>query len=216
MRTEDGATVGFGGLARSNKCLIIEKARFSIILLSGLCISQVITMTTITSTNLLLLGGLGVILLWGVAFNNGTLENMNAVIAQGFFPDGRQLRSTYTGNVVLDARLTYLVAFYEVLSNDLSDGPRRLFVDLVVLLCCSSVWVFIESRRRGVRRIALRQYVHPSDIALETLLTMDDDINTAPSRSSSCGMPSGPPLSNLSTSTASARATPLRGTQRFP
>lgn len=173
-------------------------------------------MTTITSTNLLLLGGLGVILLWGVAFNNGTLDNMNAVIAQGFFPDGRQLRSTYTGNVVLDARLTYLVAFYEVLSNDLSNGPRRLFVDLVVLLCCSSVWVFIESRRRGVRRIALRQYVHPSDLALETLLTMDDGINTVLSRSLSCGMPSGPPLSSLSTSTASARATPPRGTQRFP
>ncbi|KAL4982227.1 hypothetical protein BDW68DRAFT_182751 [Aspergillus falconensis] len=115
-------------------------------------------MAAITSSSLLFLGTLGAILLWGVAFTNGTLDNMNAVIAQGFFPDGRRLRSTYTGNVVLDARLTYLAAFYEVLSNDLSDGPRRLFVDLVVLLCCSGVWVFIESRRRGVRKLALR---HP-------------------------------------------------------
>ena len=114
-----------------------------------------------------MLGALGAILLWGVAFTNGTLDNMNAVILQGFFPDGRRLRSTYTGKAVLDARLTYLAAFYEVLSNDLSDGPRRLFVDLVVLLCCSGAWVFIESRRRGVRKLALRQYVYPSDLLVK-------------------------------------------------
>ncbi|KAF9884960.1 hypothetical protein FE257_000870 [Aspergillus nanangensis] len=115
-------------------------------------------MTLVTPSHLLTLGALGAIGLWVVAFFNGTLDNMNAVIAQGVFPDGRLLRSTYTGYGLLDARLTYLSAFYEVLSNDLSDGPRRLFIDLVFLLSCTGVWTFIESRRRGVRKMALR---HP-------------------------------------------------------
>ena len=75
----------------------------------------------------------------------------------GFFPDGRNLRSVYTGNSLLDARLTYLTAFYEPLSNALSAGPRLLFFDLNFVLSCTNAWVFIESRRRGVRNMALRQ-----------------------------------------------------------
>lgn len=107
--------------------------------------------------HLLALGGLGFCLLWGVSFFNGTLDNMSAVIHKGSFPDGRILRSTYTGNSLLDDRLTFLTAFYEVLSNGLSAGPRLLFFDLNFVLSCTSVWVFIESRRRGVRNMALRQ-----------------------------------------------------------
>ena len=106
---------------------------------------------------LLALGTLGFCLLWGVSFFNGTLDNMNAVIEQGFFPGGRSLRSVYTGNSLLDARLTYLSAFYEPLSNALSAGPRLLFFDLNFMLSCTNAWVFIESRRRGVRNLALRQ-----------------------------------------------------------
>lgn len=112
----------------------------------------------ITSPNqLLALGGLGFCLLWGLSFFNGTLDNMDAVIKKGSFPDGHSLRSNYTGISLLDDRLTFLTAFYEPLSNSLSVGPRLLFFDLNFVLSCTNVWVFIESRRRGVRNLALRQ-----------------------------------------------------------
>lgn len=76
---------------------------------------------------LLVLSGLGAVLLWGVAFFNGTSDNMNAAIAKGQFPDERPLRSEYTGYKMLDGRIEYLVAFYEVLSNNTTLGP----------FCCS-------------------------------------------------------------------------------
>lgn len=110
-----------------------------------------------TPSQLLALGGLGAVLLWGVAFFNGTLDNMNAAIAKGQFPDGRPLRSTYTGFGPLDGRIGYLVAFYEVLSNNTTLGPRLLFVNINFLIAATNVWVFVESRRRGVRSMALRQ-----------------------------------------------------------
>lgn len=116
-----------------------------------------VNMASTSPKQLLALGTLGFCLLWGVSFLNGTLDNMDAVIKQGFFPGGRSLRSVYTGNSLLDARLTYLTAFYEPLSNALSAGPRLLFFDLNFMLSCTNAWVFIESRRRGVRNIALRQ-----------------------------------------------------------
>jgi len=106
---------------------------------------------------LVALSGLGFCLLWGVSFLNGTLDNVDAAIKKGFFPDGRILRSTYTGISLLDSRLTLLTVFYEVLSNGLSGGPGLLFFDLNFVLSCTNVWVFIESRRRGVRKMALRQ-----------------------------------------------------------
>ncbi|KAI1126926.1 hypothetical protein F5Y10DRAFT_202617 [Nemania abortiva] len=108
--------------------------------------------------HLLALGGLGAILLWGVAFFNGTLDNMNAAIAKSTFPDGRPLRSTYTGIGAIDGRVEYLVAFYEVLSNGTTLGPRLLFLNINFLIAASNIWLFVESRRRGVRNMALR---HP-------------------------------------------------------
>ncbi len=106
---------------------------------------------------LLALGELGFCLLWIVSFFNGTLDNIDHAIQKGFFPDGRALRSVYTGFPLLDGRLTFLAAFYEVLSNSLSTGPRLLFFNLNFVLSCTCVWVFIESRRRGVQNLALRQ-----------------------------------------------------------
>lgn len=82
---------------------------------------------------------------------------MDAVIKEGSYPDGRSLCSTYTGISLLDDRLTFFTAFYEPLSNSLSAGPRLLFFDLNFVLSCTNVWVFIGSRRRGVRNLALRQ-----------------------------------------------------------
>ena len=111
-----------------------------------------------TSPNqVLVLGGLAYCLVWGLSFFNGTLDNMDAVIKKGFFPDGRSLRSKYTGISLLDDRLAFLTAFHEPLSNSISAGPRLLFFDLNFVLSCPNVWIFIESRRRGVRNLALRQ-----------------------------------------------------------
>ncbi|CZT51341.1 uncharacterized protein RSE6_12471 [Rhynchosporium secalis] len=114
-------------------------------------------------TQLLYLGAIGAYTLWGIAFFNGTLDRMNAAIEKGVMPDGRALRSTYTGYPLLDGRLTYLSAFYEVLSNSLTTGPRLLFLDLNFVLSSTLLWVFIESRRRGVRNISLR---HPVPFAM--------------------------------------------------
>ncbi|KAK7953542.1 hypothetical protein PG996_014435 [Apiospora saccharicola] len=114
--------------------------------------------TTIRPGHLLALGGLGAVMLWGVAFFNGTLDNMNAAIAKGQLPDGRLLRSTYTGLGPIDGRIEYLVAFYEVLSNNTTLGPRLLFLNINFLIATSNFWLFVESRRRGVRNMALR---HP-------------------------------------------------------
>ncbi|KAK8012297.1 hypothetical protein PG991_009672 [Apiospora marii] len=108
--------------------------------------------------HLLALGGLGAVMLWGVAFFNGTLDNMNAAIAKGQLPDGRLLRSTYTGFGPIDGRIEYLVAFYDVLSNNTTLGPRLLFLNINFLIATSNFWLFVESRRRGVRNTALR---HP-------------------------------------------------------
>lgn len=110
-----------------------------------------------TPTQLIALSGLGAALLWVVAFLNGTLDNMNAAIAKGEFPDGRSLRSSYTGFGPVDGRIEYLVAFYEVLSNNTTFGPKLLFVNINFLIAATNVWVFVESRRRGVRNMALRQ-----------------------------------------------------------
>ncbi|KAI1822775.1 hypothetical protein F4861DRAFT_375373 [Xylaria intraflava] len=108
---------------------------------------------------LLALGGLGAILLWGVAFFNGTLINMNAVVTKHAFPDGRPLRSNYTGIQLLDKKIVYLVVFYEVLSNGAALGPRLLFVDINFLVVTVSIWMMVESRRRGMQNIALRRPV---------------------------------------------------------
>ncbi|WEW58625.1 hypothetical protein PRK78_004093 [Emydomyces testavorans] len=108
---------------------------------------------------LLALGVLGVCLLWGVAYLNGMFDNLDTVLETGLLLDGRVLRTVYTHNVLLDNRLKLLTAFYEALTNGLSSGPRILFFDVNYVVACTNVWVFIESRRRGVRNFFLRHAV---------------------------------------------------------
>jgi hypothetical protein len=103
---------------------------------------------------LLALGAIGAYTLWSIAFFNSTLDRMNSAIEKGYMPNSRSLRSS---NAILDRRITYLTAFYEVLSNGLTTGPRLLFFDLDFVLSSTCLWVFIESWRRGVRSLVLRQ-----------------------------------------------------------
>ncbi|KAL2042687.1 hypothetical protein N7G274_004446 [Stereocaulon virgatum] len=96
-----------------------------------------LTMASTSPKQLLALGNLGFYLLWCVSFLGGTPDDMDAVIKQGDFHGGRSLRSVYTSNTLLDARLTCLTAFYEPFSNALSSEPRLLFIDPNYVLSCT-------------------------------------------------------------------------------
>lgn len=102
-------------------------------------------------TQFLYLSALGIYGLWGYAFFNGMFDRLDTATSTLRFPDGRPLRSSYTGIARLDAQLTLLSAFYDVLTNSLTSGPRLLFFDINYAVACANLWVLIESRRRGVR-----------------------------------------------------------------
>ncbi|TIC90864.1 hypothetical protein CH35J_011264 [Colletotrichum higginsianum] len=102
------------------------------------------------------LSALGIWGLWGYAFFNGMFARLDTVTRTLQFPDNRHLRSTYTGLAPLDAQLTLLSAFYDVLTNSLTSGPRLLFFDIMYAVACANLWVLVESRRRGVRSWFLR------------------------------------------------------------
>ncbi|KAL7757376.1 hypothetical protein ACKLNR_011903 [Fusarium oxysporum f. sp. zingiberi] len=110
-----------------------------------------------TSRNhLLYLSALGVWGLWGYASFNGMFHRLETLTNSLQFPDGRPLRSSYTGLAPLDAQLSLVTAFYDVLTNSLSSGPRLLFFDINYAVACANLWTLIESRRRGVRSWFLR------------------------------------------------------------
>lgn len=88
-------------------------------------------------------------------FLNGTLDGMTAAKELGYFPDGRPLRTTYTGLPLLDSPVTTLVIFFDGVTNGLDPGPRLLMVDLCVMLQSLALWSLIESRRMGNRSILL-------------------------------------------------------------
>lgn len=83
-------------------------------------------------------------------------DRLDIMMKTRLLPDGRALRSQYSGNAFLDERLTLLSGFYDVLTNGLSSGPRLLFLDINFVVACMNMWVLIESRRRGVRNWFLR------------------------------------------------------------
>jgi hypothetical protein len=104
------------------------------------------------SSIFLLLSFFGVLGLWIVAYFDGMTDRMETILKTLRMPDGRHLRSTYTGIRLVDWQLTLLSSFYEVLSNNLTYGPRLLFLDLNFVVACTNLWVLIESRRRGVAK----------------------------------------------------------------
>ncbi|CAI7658445.1 unnamed protein product [Penicillium glandicola] len=107
--------------------------------------------------HLLILGALGITSIWGlIGYGGKMFDNFDAIVASGHLPDGRIMRMTYTGIKALDRQMTPVIAFYEVLSNSQSAGPRALFFDINFVVACSNIWVLIESRRRGVTSYALK------------------------------------------------------------
>lgn len=83
-------------------------------------------------------------------------DNFDAIVASGRLPDGSIVRMSYTGVKALDHRITPVIAFYSVLSNGRSVGPRMLFFDINFVVACSNIWVLVESRRRGLTSSLLK------------------------------------------------------------
>ncbi|KAF4958439.1 hypothetical protein FGADI_2361 [Fusarium gaditjirri] len=111
----------------------------------------------LTSRNQLLYSSaLGVWGLWGYASFSGMFRRLETLTKTLHFPDVRPLRSSYTGLAPLDAQLSLVTGFYDVLTNSLSSGPRLLFFDINYVVACANLWTLIESRRRGVRSWFLR------------------------------------------------------------
>jgi hypothetical protein len=107
--------------------------------------------------HLLILGVIGVSSIWGfVGYWGGMFDNFDAIVSSGFLPDGRTMRRKYTGLKPFDDRLTPVIAFYEMLSNGHSVGPRLLFFDIIYAVAATNVWVLIESRRSGVKNAMLK------------------------------------------------------------
>jgi hypothetical protein len=86
-------------------------------------------------------------LLWGGMFLNGTLDAINDVKAAGVFPDGTNLRTTYTYIPPIDDFLTTLTVFFAGLTNGKYPGPRLLLSDLAIVLQVVVSWILVESRR---------------------------------------------------------------------
>jgi hypothetical protein len=107
--------------------------------------------------SLLALSVIGFTLLWGVMIVNGTLGGVSLAAQKAAYPDGRPLRTVYTGYPLFDKNFVNVVIFYDLLSNSKAGAPRWLFFHLCNLLGAMETWVLIESRRRGVRNLFLRQ-----------------------------------------------------------
>jgi len=115
--------------------------------------------TTLSSPKqLLILSAIGFSLLWGLLLCNGTLDALFVAKDLGIFPDGRPLRTVYTGWKMVDETLVLAIAFFDVLTNkNAKTSSLFLFFDLCTALAAINTWVLVESRRRGVRNLFLRQ-----------------------------------------------------------
>lgn len=109
-------------------------------------------------TQLLALSALGLASLWGGMWFNGTLDGLLRIQQTASFPDGRPMRTRFTGYPLIDSAVMLLVAFFDLISDTKGHAaaPWLLF-DLGSLLAAINTWVLIESRRRGVRNLFLRQ-----------------------------------------------------------
>lgn len=104
----------------------------------------------------IILSTTGFILLWGVMLLNGTLDAIDGAKKAGAFPDGRPLRSTYTGLPVLDSPLTTVVIFFDGVSNGSDLNARLLLIDFIFMLQSAALWALIESRRKGYHPLLFR------------------------------------------------------------
>ncbi|GKT92698.1 hypothetical protein Ct61P_10548 [Colletotrichum tofieldiae] len=111
-----------------------------------------------SSSSLLALAALGFVSLWGGMWFNGTLEGLLRVQQAAAFPDGRPMRTNFTGHALVDSAAMLPIAFFDLITDEKTHpaAPWLVF-DLCSVLAAVSTWVLIESRRRGVRNPFLRQ-----------------------------------------------------------
>ena len=87
---------------------------------------------------------------------NGTLDAMAKAKEQSTLPNGRSLKTTYTGIPPLDNFATTLVTFFEGVTNGSDLGPRLLMIDLCAILQTLLVSLMVESLRKGQHSLSLR------------------------------------------------------------
>ena len=98
----------------------------------------------------------GGLLLWLTMLFNGMLEAMLLAKEHHTMPNGRPLKTSYTGILGLDDWFTILVIFFDSITNGNDLGVRLLIFELCVTLHVGLVWWIIDSLRPGQKSTVLR------------------------------------------------------------
>ncbi|KAF2966189.1 hypothetical protein GQX73_g7378 [Xylaria multiplex] len=93
------------------------------------------------------LTGTGLYLLWGTMVLNGSLHVMLDVGETGSFPNGRVMKTSYTGLALVDRPVCILVAFFDGLNNLIDVAPYLMLLDLVGTLLVINMMTLVEHRR---------------------------------------------------------------------
>ncbi|KAI3343480.1 hypothetical protein F4824DRAFT_9670 [Ustulina deusta] len=91
--------------------------------------------------------GTGLYLLWGTMALNGSLQLMLEVSETGIFPNGRVMKTSYTGLALVDRLVSILVAFFDGLNNLVDIAPYLMLLDLVGTLLVINMMTLVEHRR---------------------------------------------------------------------
>lgn len=97
----------------------------------------------------LTLSMIGFGLLWGVSLYNGTVTEMFRSYQRGHFVDETPFKTNYTGVLLLDFPLSFLVAFFFYGTNGSDESLQIFLIDAYATLQSAFVWLYIESSRRG-------------------------------------------------------------------
>ena len=96
------------------------------------------------------------LLIWLTMLFNGMLEAMLQAKEHQNMPNGRSLKTTYTGIPGLDDWLTILVIFFDSLTNGYDLGVRLLIFELCVTVHVGLIWWMMDSLRVGQTSTMLR------------------------------------------------------------
>lgn len=87
------------------------------------------------------------VLTWAVMLVNGTIDALIDAAKSGTLSDGRPLKTSYTGILLVDFAISVLIAFFEPVTNGMSAGPRLLLVAFFPSAQSAMVWILIEGLR---------------------------------------------------------------------
>ncbi|CAJ2505544.1 Uu.00g129380.m01.CDS01 [Anthostomella pinea] len=98
-------------------------------------------------TVLITLSCLGLFLLWGVMALQGSLQALFEIKDSAVFPNGRRLKTSYTGIGPVDNLLCILVIFFDGLNNLVEPAQYLMLLELVSTLFVINMMTLVESRR---------------------------------------------------------------------